>query len=101
MTDEFVAYVGDASIHDGVVRSLFADEQTVVVIVGNSDGNDVTVTFAGITGVEAIDPVGMVLYALVEMVANDPQRRFVFQPSDEESNAKLEVTARIFTSEVS
>ncbi len=52
--------------------------------------------FSGVAEVRAVEPEGMMLYALSEMSCQPPLRRFVFANWDDESKAHLEVDAAGF-----
>ena len=70
--------------HDGEAR----------VTVESYEGRLFALEFSEVTSVEARKPIGMVLYALVEVAASPPVRRFEFAASDEESGAQLIIEAR-------
>jgi hypothetical protein len=93
VSDEFVGYVGDADLHDGVVRSVRQAEGTVHVIVQSPSGRQIDVLFDGVVSVEAHRAEGMRLYAVSEMAAAAPLRRFVFANWHEDDDARLEVVA--------
>lgn len=93
MPDDFVSYVGDPDLHDGEVVSVSRDGSDARVEVRGTSGRRYELAFAGAERVSQHRPVGMRLYALVEMRATPPLRRFVFANWDEEDNAALEVEA--------
>jgi hypothetical protein len=95
VSDEFVAYRGDADLHDGEVADVAREGDHARVVVKAENGRMLEVTFAGVATLTERNAVGMLLYALAEMAA-EPLRRFVFVPWDEESDAELEVLAESF-----
>ena len=90
---KFVAYVGPSSLHDGQVREVVQSEDKVTVHVEGGTGQHIRLMFSGVSELKAIEPVGMVLYALCEMSAELPMRRFVFSNWSEDDPARLEVVA--------
>ena len=75
---KFVAYAGSYDLHDGQVREVVQSEDQVTVYVEGGIGHQIRLLFTGVSELKAIKPVGMVLYALCEMSAELPLRRFVF-----------------------
>jgi hypothetical protein len=98
MTDDFIAYRGGPRIHDGSIVSVeHLGDQLLVVV--ESDGGDgrISLDFGGVTTLIQHRAVGMTLYALAEMQAPEPFRRFVFVNWDEENDdARLELVCRTF-----
>ena len=92
--DDFVAYVGPPEIHDGVVEAVEREGDQVRVLLRGGIGRPIEVVFRGVESVTARRAEGMVLYALAEMRAPAPLRRFVFANWEEEDDASLEVIAR-------
>lgn len=90
----FVAYVGPPDIHDATVLRLTQKDDVATVYLRSSEGRPFTLEFSGITNIHAIRPEGMLLYALAEMRAESPLRRFVFANWDEEDKATLEIIAK-------
>ena len=95
-TSSFIGYVGDPDFHDGSILSVEQQEGMARVRVRGASGKHFRVDFNGVGAVRANRPVGMVLYALSEMGALPPMRRFVFANWDERSDADLEVDAASF-----
>ena len=92
----FVAYVGPPELHDGQVLTVVQNGDRVSVLVQSGGERRFAVDFEGVTDIRAIQPEGMTLYALVEMTAPSPLRRFVFANWDDEDASALEVIAREF-----
>ena len=98
MDDEvFIAYVGDPDFHDGHVTRVLAEQDSAQVFVKGYSGREHVVSFAGVHEIAMNSPVGMELYALAEMQADPPLRRFVFGNSDDDDASFLRVTARDFS----
>ena len=93
----FVAYVGPPSLHDGKITGVRNGPGQVNVTVQSESGALLSIDFTGVHSVRSNRPVGMVLYALCEMAASGPRRRFVFANWGEEDDATLEVQANGFT----
>ena len=89
----FVAYVGPPDLHDGQVVELAHNGDTLRVLVQGDGGRRMAVECLGVVDVQAVKPEGMTLYALVEMTAPPPLRRFVFANWDDDAST-LEVLAR-------
>jgi hypothetical protein len=98
---EFVGYVGDPRIHDGIIQSIQVDNQKLDVVVKAYDGPSILVEFYGVESIRQNLAEDMILYALSEMKTTPPLRHFVFVNSDDDSEAFLEVLARgLATSDV-
>jgi hypothetical protein len=93
---DFVGYVGSANLHDSHVRSVSHAGSDVEVRLSTQDGREFTVRFSGVRNVSANEPEGMMIYALVELSAHPPGRRFVFANWDEEDHRTLEIVAADF-----
>jgi hypothetical protein len=93
---EFISYVGDPDFHDGFVLSVTRNGQIVEVVVKGYSGNEYTVRFEGVEEIEMHEPEGMELYALSEMRAMPPLRRFVFAKTDDYSPNSLSLMALDF-----
>ena len=91
---EFIGYVGDPRIHDGVIESIEEDNQKLRVVVKTYDGSSILVEFSGVESTRQNLAEGMLLYALCEMKMAPPLRHFVFANSDDDSKAFLEVFAQ-------
>jgi hypothetical protein len=92
----FVAYVGDPDFHDGeVLRVSNKHEHTSVWVRGYSS-REYEIEFEGIQTVESFEPEGMDLYALSEMRAQPPLRRFEFANNSEEDRKSLAILATGF-----
>jgi hypothetical protein len=91
--DEFVAYRGDADLHDGTVLSVHRDGDETRVIVRGGSGREFEVVLSGVASTTQHEAVGMKLYAVAELRADPPLRRFVFTNWDDEGDASLEVIA--------
>ena len=64
------------------------------VLLEAEDGHRIRIHFSGVANVVANRPEGMTLYALTELKAQAPLRRFSFVNWDEKDDARLEVTAK-------
>ena len=96
---EFLSYRGDPGLHDGRVVTVEHDGEVARVIVGADAGRGqrLEVRFRGVESLHQHRSEGMLLYALAEMQAAPPLRRFVFVNEDEEGDdARLEVLALDF-----
>jgi hypothetical protein len=96
---QFVAYGGPWGLHDGQIQEVRQDEDSVIVHVSGNTGSAIRLKFQGVSAVKAIKPVGMVLYALCEMSAPTPYRRFMFANWSEDNPSMLEVLAKGFRTE--
>jgi hypothetical protein len=96
-SEEFVGYVGHHDFHDGHILSLDHQGDVAHVRVRGASGQDYDVLFRRVQVVRAEQPEGMILYALSEMKARPPMRRFVFSNWDEEGKSFLEVEAESFS----
>ena len=94
MSEEFLAYLGPSDLHDGTILDVERRAGEARVLVRGASGREYVVRFAGVTGLEAHRPEGMLLYALVELRSAGPKRRFAFGNWDEADDARLEVEAR-------
>jgi hypothetical protein len=91
---DFVAFRGDADLHDGTVLSVQHDGDQAGVIVRGGSGSKFELGFSGVVSITQHHAEGMMLYALAEMSADPPLRRFVFTNWDDEDDARLELVAR-------
>lgn len=98
MDDEFVSYRGDPGLHDGRVVTVDHHGEVACVVVAADEGRGerLEVRFRGVESLYQRRPEGMLLYALAEMQAAPPLRRFVFVNEDEGDDARLEVLALDF-----
>ena len=98
---EFVAYVGDADIHDGTIVDIQRQGDRIGVVIQGAgwqrpSGCRFVVEFLGVQSVKSNRPIGMTLYSLSEMKSDSPFRRFVFANWHDEDDASLEIVAREF-----
>ena len=93
---EFVAYLGDADIHDGRIQAVETGEFGLDVRIQGASGKQFTVRFSDVEHVESRRPEGMMLYALVELENVPPRRRFQFANWDSEDERRLTIVARDF-----
>ena len=91
---EFIAYVGDADIHDASVKDVSSVGDRVEVELESLNGRKFKVVFTGSRNLVAHEAQGMLLYSLSEMRSEPPYRKFIFTNSDEESSSRLEVEAQ-------
>ena len=61
--------------------------------VRGGSGSRFEIGFSGVASITQHRAVGMMLYALAEMSADPPLRRFVFTNWDDEGDARLELVA--------
>ncbi len=94
--NEFISYVGPPDLHDGILTGIDSAEDTVTVWVRSYEGRRYGLTFHGVIHQEAIEPVGMMLYALCELRASPPYHRYVFANWDDEEPGRLRITAEGF-----
>ena len=97
MTSRFVRYVGPSDMHDARVVALEHRGERARVTIESYEARVFDLEFSGVTSVDAHQAIGMILYALVEVEASPPVRRFEFAPTDDESGARLAIEARDFT----
>jgi hypothetical protein len=88
-----VSYVGDPDFHDGSILAIERQDGLVRVRVRGASGRVFVVTFGDVLAVRANCAEGMMLYALTELRAEPPLRRFVFANWNDDSKACLEVEA--------
>jgi hypothetical protein len=94
--NDFVAYVGPADLHDAHILSIYYSGDQLRVTLQSHGGKKVEVLFSGVKRLRTTNPVGMMIYAVNEMRAERPLRRFVFANWDEEDTAYLELEAQDF-----
>jgi 3-isopropylmalate dehydrogenase len=98
---KFIAYVGDADFHDGIIRKISKQADRLVLEVEGYSGARFAVCFGGVESVSSHKPEGMAISGLAEMEATSPLRRFVFRNSyeleDEGGDSSLDITARDFS----
>lgn len=90
---DFIGYVLEPDVHDGVILEVRGSSDPVRVLVRTQDDRLHAIEFHGVRSVRAHQPEGMMLYSLSEMAADPPLRRFVFTDWDESGERFLEVTA--------
>ena len=95
---EFVGYIPEPDVHDGIILRVQHDNATARVLVKVYDGHLYAFNFEGVKYLHNIKAEGMMLYSLTEMTAVPPLRRFVFTNWDHESDAILDLVALDFTS---
>ncbi len=95
---KFVAYIGDPDFHDGAVSKLIRDADQLIVEVTGYSGAHFLVRFTGVESVVSHEPQGLMIYALGEIEARAPSRRFIFtnsrEPGQKGGESALEVVAR-------
>ena len=92
--DDAVAYRGDADLHDGTVLSVHVEGDEARVIVRGGSGSQFELRFSAVASLAQHRAEGMVLFAVAEMKADPPLRRFVFTNWDDGDDARLELVAR-------
>ena len=90
---EFVAYLGPAEIHDGVVTSAKHRNASLTVTIRGADGTVISVSFQNVIEVQENHPEGKMLYALAEYRHRGGGRFFIFANWDDEGDAVLSVIA--------
>jgi hypothetical protein len=90
---EFVGYIGNPDLHDASISAVRRSRDEIEIVATASDGRPLSVTFRGVQSVKSSHPEGMMLYALVELKASPPLRRFVFVNWDENDSSHLEISA--------
>jgi hypothetical protein len=95
---EFVGYIPEPDVHDGIILRLQHSGASARVLVKACDGHLYAFEFDGVQSLKSFDAEGMMLYSLTEMTAVSPFRRFVFTNSDEEADGVLELVALEITS---
>lgn len=93
---EFVAYVGVSDLHDGEILHVSREGTSACVLVKGYSGREYEIRFEGVAAIEMFEPEGMDVYALTEMRAEAPLRRFDFANNDEEDQKVLSLLALDF-----
>jgi hypothetical protein len=93
---DFISYIGPPELHDSHILGLEQTGSVVRVLIQDYNRDLFTLQFSGVSELSAVDAEGMVLYALAEVKATAPRRKFVFANWDEDSDARLEITAEDF-----
>ena len=91
---DFVGYINEPDIHDGVILKVEQSDTKVRVLVRSYESQLYAFEFDLVQSVKSFEPKGMMLYSLTEMAAEEPFRRFVFGNWDEEGKGLLEVVAQ-------
>jgi hypothetical protein len=91
---DFIRYVGNEDIHDGTIKRVTHVNDTVQVVVRGKSTGAWEVVFHQVQSIDQHRAEGMLLYAIAEMRANDPFRRYSFASWDEDDDARLDVVAR-------
>jgi hypothetical protein len=89
---QFIAYVGDPEIHDGVITNFEHQGTKASVTIKAESGRILRIDFDGVVSVKSNRPEGMMLYSLSEM-KHPEHRLFLFTNWEEEDDAYLEITA--------
>lgn len=89
---QFIGYVGDPEVHDGIITSISQSGATVLVTIRTQSGGELKIEFQEVVSVKSNRPEGMMLYALAEM-KNPEHRHFVFANWEDEDDACLEIVA--------
>ena len=93
MNDDFVQYLNNDDVHDGIIRRVSKENDRLQIFIETADGRIVVFEFTGVRNVKQNRPEDMVLYSLSELRETAPLRKFIFTNWDEEDDAFLEVTA--------
>jgi hypothetical protein len=89
----FIGYIGDYRVHDGRIKEITSDKDSVQVSLISYDGETILVEFTGVKSIRSYRPEGMILYSICEMKEQPPYRRFAFVNENEEDDAFLEIIA--------
>jgi hypothetical protein len=92
---QFISYVGDPEIHDGIITEFDYQGTKVSVVVKAESGRTLKIEFEGVISVKSNKPKGMVLYSLSEL-QHPEHRLFIFTNWDEENDSFLEILADRF-----
>lgn len=95
-SSEFVAYVGVPDFHDGEILRISTTLEHTSVWVRGYSGSEYEIQFDGVQTLETFEPEGMDPYALVEMRAESPLRRFEFANNSEDNHKSLSIVATGF-----
>ena len=90
----FVGHINDPDIHDGAILKVQQSDTQVRVLVRSYEGQLYVFEFDQVESVKSVEPEGMMLYSLTEMLTAESFRRFVFTNWDEEGEGILEVVAQ-------
>ncbi len=90
---KFVAYLGPAAIHDGVVRKVRHPNSSLEVEIRGADGSTISVYFRDVAEVKENRAEGMMLYAIAEYSYPGDGRLFVFANWESDDDAALSVVA--------
>jgi hypothetical protein len=91
VSDTFVAYVGPANLHDGTILAVEHGGAKGTVRIRGGDGLEYRLCFDDVCAVRTHRAEGMTLYAVAELVAAGPVRRFAFTNWDDADDAHLEI----------
>ncbi|BFT74055.1 hypothetical protein [Paenibacillus sp. P36] len=89
--NEFLTYIGDYRIHDSKIEGIFWEDTTLTVTLKSYEGGTIVIKFIRLQTVNANRPLGMILYAISELVKNGPYRKFRFANWRDEDDAFLEI----------
>jgi hypothetical protein len=93
---EFIRYIGDYRVHDGVIEEIIEKPGSVTVVLRSIDQELIKFVFNEVKKVRANKAEGMMLYSISEMSEEEPFRCFVFTNWDDNSDAGYEVVAKGF-----
>jgi len=91
--EQFLGYIGDYRVHDSKIEGILCENTNATVTLRGYEGELITVHFYGVQNMHFNRPIGMMLYAISEMKANEPMRKFLFANWDDEDNASFEILA--------
>jgi hypothetical protein len=94
---DFVAYVGPAGIHDGVITAVRHRNPNLEVDIRASDGSTILASFRNVTEVQENRAQGMMLYALAEYKRPGALCAFVFANWETDDDAAFSVVAEDVT----
>jgi len=61
--NSLIMYMGPSDPHDGRINKVTPRGDTVTVEVAGESGRSISLVFRGVIDVQAVEPVGMMLYA--------------------------------------
>lgn len=91
---EFIQYIGNYRVHDGVIKKIVQENDKVKVIMESMDKEEISIEFYSVKSIESFNAEGMMLYSISEMKTCDPFREFYFVNWDEEREEYLEIIAK-------
>jgi len=91
---DFKAF-GPAAVHDSHVADVTCAADRCVVTLNPVDGSAIEVEFEGVRLVTQVDPIGMMLYSINQVLSESGSRTFIFVNWDDNDERRLEVSADV------